>query len=205
MDPAFWHARWQERRIGFHEGRANSYLERHARRLADHLRVLVPLCGKAEDLAFLAGRGHAVVGIELVESAVREFFTEHDLEPTITPRDALVEYTTGPFRLLAGDLFAATPELVGPVDAIYDRAAMIALPADLRRRYVDHLRTFGARQIVLVTFETEQLPTDGPPFSVDDAEIRALYPDAIVELVDEGPDPRPRDKPALERCYAITL
>jgi len=203
MEPAFWHARWAERRIGFHEGRPNDHLVRHAARLADHHRVFVPLCGKTEDLAFLASRGHDVVGVELVELAVREFFADHQLHPTVTPRGSLVAYTAPSIQIFAGDLFATTRDVIGPIDAIYDRAALVAMPPDRRRRYVDHLRTLGARRILLVTLELPQDDDVGPPFTVIEAEVRALYDGMRVELLDERPDARHPD--GKERCFLIDL
>src|SRR4051812_12173703 len=150
-----WLGRWREGRTAFHEGRPNDLLVRHAARLAGRRRVLVPLCGKSEDLAFLAARGHDVVGVELAEQAVQAFFAEHDLTPSIARRGSVIAYEVGPgmvrpaapagpagptasgaIALWAGDFFAVTPELLGPVDALYDRAALIALPAELRPRYV---------------------------------------------------------------------
>ena len=88
-----WIARWSDGRIGFHEGHTNTLLDRHIVRFAGRRRVLVPLCGRAEDLAFLAARGHMVVGIELAEQAVREFFASHALVPSIAARGPLVAYT----------------------------------------------------------------------------------------------------------------
>ncbi len=209
MDPAFWQSRWAEGKIGFHEGKPNNYLVRHADKLVGRPRVLVPMCGKSEDLAFLAAHGHEVIGVELVEDAVKAFFAEHGLTPQVTKKDGFVEYVEPPITLFAGDIFATTRELVGPIDAIYDRAALVALPDDLRRRYVDHLRTLapkGAR-VLVVTFEYDQSLMAGPPFSVEEAELRALFDNTEIELLSEGPDTRIRENapPATERCFAITL
>jgi thiopurine S-methyltransferase len=209
MDPAFWHERWQQGRIGFHEARVNTYLERHVDRLANYPRVLVPMCGKTEDLAFLAAHGHEVIGVELVEAAVRAFYAEHGLAPRVTPRGAMVEFAAPPITVFAGDIFATTRELLGPIDAIYDRAALVALPDDLRRRYVDHLRALlpkGGR-VLLVTFEYDQARMAGPPFSVTEAELRVLFDGTEIELLSEAPDARVREDapPALERCFAITV
>jgi len=207
MDPAFWKARWGEGRIGFHEGKPNSYLVRHHDKLATYPRVLVPLCGKAEDLAYLAAHGHEVVGVELVEDAVKAFFAEHALEPQVAHLGAFVEYTAPQLRILVGDIFATTRDVLGPIDAIWDRAALVALPDDLRRRYVDHLRSLAPKRVLIVTFEYEQSLMQGPPFSVEEAELRALYDNCEVELLSEGPDPREREgaPPSLERCFSITL
>jgi len=172
--------------------------------------VLVPLCGKAEDLAFLAGRGHLVIGIELVEDAVRAFFDEHGIVPEIARHGDHVAYRAGPITIFAGDCFTTTPQLVGPLDALYDRAALIALPAELRGRYVAQVRVLvpaGSPGLVL-TLEYPQDRIDGPPFAVLEPELRALYGES-AELLDEAAVDNPRIREAapaaIERCFAITI
>lgn len=206
MDPEFWVARWQEGRIGFHEGAPNAYLTKHVDRLAGCQRVLVPLCGKTEDLAFLASRGHEVVGVELVDDAVRQFFTEHEATPAVDELAGMRRYTAGAITIVVGDVFATTAELVGAVDAIYDRAALVALPADTRVRYAAHLRQIapGVRRELLVTLDYPPDAAQGPPFRVTDAEVRTLFAGAEIELLDEGPDPRARaGVDTVERCYEL--
>jgi len=208
MDPAFWRSRWQDRKIGFHEGVPNTFLAKYADQFSGCRRILVPLCGKTEDLAFLASRGHEVVGIELVETAVREFFTEHGITPEVTHQDGFAVYSAGSITVLAGDFFTTTPALVGDVDGIYDRAALIALPGELRARYVQHLRAIApaATRMLLVTVDYPQELMEGPPFSVDEAEVRARYTNAPIELLDQGADPRNRAEGTLvEKCYFIQL
>src|SRR5262249_48605138 len=146
------------------------FLERHVDQLGPApRRVLVPLCGKTEDLAFLASRGHEVIGIEAVDEAVKAFFHEHGLEPTVrelSPGGR--SYSAERVTLLVGDFFACTRQEVGTVDALYDRAALVALPADVRPRYVAHLRGLlqtGSAGIV-VTFEYDQTRMTPPPHSV---------------------------------------
>jgi thiopurine S-methyltransferase len=204
-----WIARWRDRRINFHEGHPNALLERHHTRLADHRRVLVPLCGKTEDLAFLAAHGHEVVGIELAEQAVREFFTDHAVTPSIAQRGPFVAYTAPSITLLAGDFFATTPELLGPIDALYDRAALVALPAELRPRYVQHLRALlpAATPGLVITYEYDQRLVTGPPFAVLEPELRAHYAGRRLELLDERPGDVTRcaeaGVPVIERCFAL--
>jgi thiopurine S-methyltransferase len=210
MDAAFWTARWSENQIGFHEGRPNAFLERHAGRLGERRHVLVPLCGKSEDLAFLAARGHTVTGVELVEDAVRAFFDEHHVVPTVQ-RGTHATYTAGAITILAGDFFAVTPALAGPINAIYDRAALVALPPETRPRYADHVRMLvpvGSPGLV-VTFEYPQDRMSGPPFAVFESELRALYAGQAIELVDERPAENARAREAgivaTERCFAIAF
>ncbi|AKU96028.1 Thiopurine S-methyltransferase [Labilithrix luteola] len=211
MDPDFWKARWAEGRIGFHEGHANALFARHADAFAGKSRILVPLCGKSEDMAYLASRGHEVCGIELVEDAVRAFFQEHSIEPSVRKTDHATVYEAQGITIFAGDVFSVTREDVGAVDALYDRAALVALPAELRKKYVAHVRSLlpqGALGM-LVAFEYPQERMPGPPFSVDEKEVRSLYAGAQVELLEEAAANEHRFAQAglvpTERLYRITL
>jgi thiopurine S-methyltransferase len=177
MQSEFWHERWQRNEIGFHEGRVNAYLKTFWPQVceASGQRVLVPLCGKSVDLAWLAERGHAVVGVELSELACCAFFAEHQLEPEISSRGGFQIFSAGPIALLCGDFFALTPALMGPVSLVYDRAALIALPPELRPRYSQHLTDLlpaGARGL-MITLDYPDQDFSGPPFAVPDTEVKA--------------------------------
>lgn len=208
MEHAFWHSRWSEGRIGFHEGVPNEHLVRHLDLLAGARRLLVPLCGKAEDLAFLAspeGGSHEVVGVELVEQAVRDFFAEHALTPTITHDGPLVRYQSGPLTLFAGDFFALTTAQLGRVDGLYDRAALIALPPEMRGPYVHHMRALlppGAPGL-LVAVEYPPGRLSGPPFSVLEDEVRALWTGARLLGNLEASGGRLTNVDAREKCYFV--
>jgi thiopurine S-methyltransferase len=205
-----WLARWRDGRTTFHEGHPNVLLERYLARLAGSRRVLVPLCGMAEDLAYLAAHGHDVIGVELADQAVRGFFEAHALTPAIATRGPFVEYRAGALTLLVGDFLATTTELLGPLDALYDRAALIALPPALRPRYAQQVRGLlpaGAPGLV-ITLEYEQERMAGPPFAVFEPELRSLYPGATIEGLAERPGSgggkcTQSGVPATERCYAI--
>ncbi len=206
MDHAFWHERWRDGRIAFHEGQPNALLSRHAGELPAKSRVLVPLCGKAADLAYLAALGHEVVGVELVESAVRGFFAERGLTPVESTVGALRRFEADGVVLLAGDFFAVTTADVGRIDAFYDRAAIIALPPDLRPAYVRHLRGLLAPAAVgvVITLQYDQTRMDGPPFAVGEAELRAHFAGAQVELLHERvAGGRAAEVGAIERCWRV--
>lgn len=207
MEPDFWRARWSEGRIGFHEGAPNAHLRQNLDVLAGARRVLVPLCGKAEDLAFLAASGREVVGVELVEDAVRAFFAEHGLAPTVTREGPLARYAHGNVTLWAGDFFEATPGRMGTFDGWYDRAALIALPPPLRARYVPHLLALvrpGAAGL-LVTVEYDQERREGPPFSVPEEEVRARFAALEVQRLGDVPADRFGDLPSREKCFVLKV
>jgi thiopurine S-methyltransferase len=210
MTDELWRARWAEGRIGFHEGRTNPFLAKYIQVFAGRDRILVPLCGKAEDLAFLASHGHRVVGVELVEDAIRSFLVEHGMPSTLERAGSFIEYSAGPIMLLAGDWFEVTREVLGDVDAVYDRAALIALPPELRPRYVAHLRSLvpAGAVILVITLEYPQDQMQGPPFAVHEAELRALYAGCVVDLLDEAPAGgrfKELGIAAVERCFAISV
>jgi thiopurine S-methyltransferase len=207
MQPQFWKDRWAEGKTAFHEGQPNSFLADNAARLTGK-RVLVPLCGKTEDLAFLAAHDHSVIGIELVEDAVAAFFAEHGLTPHIDRRGALAVYSSDAVTIIAGDLFAVTRDDIGAIDAFYDRAALVALPADLRVRYIAHLRSLLAAETpgLLISLEYPPDQMEGPPFPVADAEVHAHYRRAT--LLAERPAAGGRIGAlgtAVERCYDVAL
>lgn len=211
METEFWKERWREGRIGFHEGHPNTFLERHVGQLGPRRRVLVPLCGKTEDMAFLASRGHDVVGVELVPEAVEAFFREHDLDPEREDGPRVRAWSAGGVTILEGDVFACTREDVGAADALYDRAAVVAFPPEVRPKYVAHLRSLLAPSArgLLVTFEYPQERVTPPPFSVGLDEVRALYAGARVTELESRPLTGPRFSEAgvagSERCLSIEL
>ncbi|VVM66258.1 Thiopurine S-methyltransferase [Pseudomonas fluorescens] len=175
MQPEFWHKKWASGQIGFHLPEVNPYLQRHWA-APTSARVLVPLCGKTLDLAWLAGRGHRVLGIELSEKAVENFFSEHQVQPQISEKGAFKVYRSDAFELWCGDFFALTASDVGDCTALYDRAALIALPAPMRERYAAHLQQILPQGVqgLLITLDYNQAQMPGPPFAVGDDEVQRL-------------------------------
>lgn len=181
MQPDDWLERWREGRIGFHRQGVNPrLLEHHQRVLGDAIRVLVPLCGKSADLEWLAVQGHEVVGVELSELAARAFFAERSLEPNRREHRGFVEYRHGEVTILVGNFFDVTAELTGYCDGAYDRAALIALPEELRGRYIAQLQTLLAPKAKLLLITLDYDAQDGPPFSVSPQEVEARYGAARV-------------------------
>lgn len=173
MESDFWHARWERREIGFHRSDIHWALERHWRAISPHGqgRVLVPLSGKSLDMRWLADRGHDVVGVELSEQAVREFYDEWGKVPTKTRSDSMRRWRADNVDLFEGDFFDF--ETDHPFELFYDRAALVALPREMRIGYLDHLHSLFADHAsgLLVTFEYDQQCMDGPPFSVPASEL----------------------------------
>jgi thiopurine S-methyltransferase len=179
MQPAFWHNRWENDLIGFHQQQVNPYLQQHwpALGIAPGARVLVPLCGKSLDMAWLAAQGHDVLGVELSERAVKDFFSEHEREPQVSQQGAFTVYRSEGIELWCGDFFALTAGDVRGCTGLYDRAAIIALPPAMRERYVAHLQQLlpSPCKGLLITLDYDQAVTDGPPFAVPDEEVERQF------------------------------
>ncbi len=180
MDPDFWHHRWETNQIGFHEGETNALLESYFGRLGldPGIRIFIPLCGKTRDIAWLLSQGYRVAGAELSATAIRQLFEELGLTPAITAFGSINRYSAPDIDIFVGDVFQMTAEMLGPVDAVYDRAALVALPDDMRNRYARHLMAVtGSAPQFLICFAYDQALTEGPPFSVPAAEVQRLYED----------------------------
>lgn len=178
MQPEFWHKKWASNQIGFHLPQVNPHLQRFWPQLGleESARVLVPLCGKSLDLLWLAHCGHEVLGIELSEKAVEDFFSEHELDPAVSEQGPFNVYRAGSIELWCGDFFALTPGDVADCSAFYDRAALIALPPKMREQYAAHLNRILPKECrgLLITLDYDQVQMDGPPFAVLDDEVQRL-------------------------------
>ena len=183
MKSSFWIERWQTGKTSFHRTEANEALLAHlgTLSLAKGNRVFIPLCGKTVDIDWLLSQGFRVAGAELSAIAVEEVFERLGIEPSISNEGALKHYHAAGLDLFVGDIFKLSAEILRPVDAVYDRAALIALPPAMRQRYAPHIGdvTGGARQLLLAV-EYDQEKMDGPPFSVNEAEVRELYGNAYA-------------------------
>ncbi len=179
MDADFWLERWREGRTHFHQQRITPLLQKYwpGLGLAPGSRVFVPLCGKSLDMMWLAGQGHEVLGVELAELAIEQFFAENKLQPTVRDTPIGPSYRAGNIELICADIFDMGAQDLAGCAGVYDRAALVALPADMRPRYVQHVyaQLPDDYRGLLLTLDYPQEQMDGPPFSVGDEEVQALY------------------------------
>ncbi len=181
MDASFWHQRWQTNETGWHERAANPLLLKHfaALALAPESRLFVPLCGKSLDVGWLLSQGYRVAAAELSALAVTQLFAQLEMEPSISELGPLTHYRGTKLDIFVGDIFQLTREILsslGTIDAVYDRAALVALPPDMRVRYTAHLQTITATAPqLLICYEYDQTVVPGPPFSVPAEEVHRHY------------------------------
>lgn len=178
MDRAFWLERWDNQDIGFHQADFEPALDKYWRRLELHpgARVFVPLCGKSLDMVWLAKHGYAVIGAELSERAVDDFFDERDLVPEVRKVGGFTVKSSGPYEIWCGDFFALPRSAVANTVGVYDRAALIALPADMQGRYAEKMHELVPRApILLITVDYDQREMAGPPFATSKRAVRELF------------------------------
>lgn len=180
MDKQIWLERWEKGQTGFHINEVNPLLIKYFNELELPLasRIFVPLCGKTDDIGWLLSKGYSVVGVELSEIAVKDLFEDLGEKPYIMQEGELIQYSSDNLDIFVGDIFALTPQIMGNVDATYDRAAIVALPEEMRIDYSKH--------ILALTQDTPQLMTtvvydqnlmNNSPFSVDKEELERHYGD----------------------------
>jgi thiopurine S-methyltransferase len=179
MEQDFWEQRWARCEIGFHQSQVHALLQKFwpTLELAKGSKVFVPLCGKSRDMVWLAAQGHDVIGSELSELAVRDFFAESGLVPTVSREGAFQVFRGGRYTIHQGDFFALSSACLHGTVACYDRAAMIALPPEMRSRYAEKLTSIlpAEAAIFAIAIEYPDGEIQGPPFSVPRDEVQALY------------------------------
>lgn len=192
MDPNFWLERWARKETGFHQQHTNEYLQRYWPQLAvpEGTTVFVPLCGKSLDMLWLHRRGYSVLGVEVARAAVSSFFEEWRADVQVTSLGVFERWNAGGeqgITVLCGDFFELAAPLMAHVDAVFDRAALIALPPQMRRSYARKLLEILPAQIpmLLITLDYRQDEMFGPPFAVSDREVRELFGTSRVECLDE--------------------
>ncbi|MCK9608403.1 MAG: thiopurine S-methyltransferase [Methylomonas sp.] len=215
-DNILWLQCWRDQQIDFHQQTFNHFLTRFWPGLDMALgsRVFVPLCGKSLDMIWLADQGHQVIGVELSPVAVGDFFRENGLKPNRRRVGQFTLWQHGRISILCGDYFALKPADLGDIETVYDRAALTALPEDIRKHYVSHLRKIipDSSQIFLLTTEdAAKNETLSHSLEVGE-EITALYAknfridlahiESVFELNPDAPD-RPAER-AEYKLYRLS-
>lgn len=179
MTHEYWLNRWERNEIGFHQEDFNPYLLEYWPHLniPSSGTVFLPLCGKSRDMIWLHNRGHPILGVELSKLAVTAFFEENKISPSQHVEPDFDRYIADNITILLGNFFDLNKKHLEKVSAVYDRASLVALPPDTRKRYARHMMHIlpPATQILLVGFDYPQAEMQGPPYAVSVEEISMLY------------------------------
>uniref|UniRef100_A0A8B9V0Z0 thiopurine S-methyltransferase n=1 Tax=Anas zonorhyncha TaxID=75864 RepID=A0A8B9V0Z0_9AVES len=137
------------------------------------LRIFFPLCGKAVDMKRLADLGHSIVGVDISEQALKEFFADQGLPYCEEP----VPGIAGAKKLQVGFLrcqmlFSSSfySEIVGKFDGVWDRGALVAVNPCDRPRLVNSLIQKFVSSLISFT-----ISFPGPPFYVPESEVKSLF------------------------------
>ncbi|WP_133138787.1 thiopurine S-methyltransferase [Legionella genomosp. 1] len=183
MDKNYWEEKWLARDIGFNQQQPNKLMQRYfpSLNLTPGSRIFVPLCGQSVDMLWLSEQDYLVIGVEYSQMACDAFFEENKIPCRIVEVDNFTVYSSDTITLLSGDFFEIRPSVIGNIDAVYDRAALIALTAELRQAYARHLTELmrPETKMLLITTCYKQDEMRGPPFSVDEQEVTELYSDCF--------------------------
>ena len=176
MEASFWYRSWELGgfHTSFHRKDIHPYVLKYMNpNEIEGKNILVPLCGKTIDLMYLSQYANKVIGVELVEEAILQFFNENNL-PLSQPDSTT--YTSGNITIYRLDFMCLTTEQIGPVDWILDRASLVALPYDMRMDYlatIERLSNVGTQQLVITL---EYFPLIGSaPFSITPNEVMEYY------------------------------
>ena len=208
MEADFWHKRWEAGQIGFHQGKPNAFLVDYVQTLGlpKGARIFLPLCGKTHDIAWLLAQGFHVIGSELSVIAIEQLFEELGLDSETTDLGPLKRLSADSIDIYVGDIFDLDQNSLGPVGATYDRAALVALPSEIRTKYVSHLTeiTDTAPQL-LITFQYDQSLMNGPPFSITGDEVHALYGETytLERLAQDATEGGLKGHPATEEIWHL--
>ncbi|MBL4869701.1 MAG: thiopurine S-methyltransferase [Robiginitomaculum sp.] len=210
IDDAFWHDKWTKNQIGFNQAEFHPSLTKHWSHLGigKNKPVFVPLCGKSVDMVFLQKHGHHVFGIELSEKAIKDFSHENQLTLTRTQNGKFIRFSGNEYNLFVGDYFDLEPKDLRNVKAVYDRAALIALPQGLRIKYVSHLQKLlqSGTEILLITISYDQSKISGPPFNISSKMVENLFGDwCNIEQLECLPPEDFRGIQAQETVYRLTV
>lgn len=216
MDAEFWLNKWQKNEIGFHLPKPHPWLMAcwpELQPTQESVHVFVPLCGKSFDLDFFYSQGYQVIANELSEAAVKDVFQRLKLAPSIRQWQGGVCYQADNLTMYVGDFFQLSSQDIGKVHWVYDRAALIALPMDMRQAYTQHMMQLcPSAQQCLITLDYQQDVMAGPPFALSEKEVQQHYQAAYsideiksANIIEHEPRFAKNGLPELfQRVYRLT-
>ncbi|KAJ8386807.1 hypothetical protein AAFF_G00166020 [Aldrovandia affinis] len=212
MDLTEWLDRWQEERIHFHQLHVHNMLESNIEKVLcgrKGVRFFFPLCGKAVDMKWLADMGHSVVGVEISEKAIKQFFEEQKLSyseesvPEI-PTAKLFESSDGKISIYQCDVYKLCSTITGQFGGIWDRGSLVAINPCDRQRYSTLIMSLMDKdcRYLLDTVQYNPELHKGPPFFVSDEDVKNLYGKTCdIHLLDSADALTDRQKADLDSSH----
>ena len=179
LDLEYWDKRWENNQAGWHKTEVHSLLALHKKSYKEKGTVFFPMCGKAVDMKYMCDEGYNVVGIEYSKQPVEEFFNENDIKFVKGSNSVYETYKSddGKITIHCGDFFKAKSEVVGKIDGIWDRGALVAMNPCDRSKYKETILNLMDKDTVylIAALSYDQNYHGGPPFSVPMETVEELY------------------------------
>ncbi len=209
MKPEFWIEKWQSNQIGFHQNDFNRLLVKYwpSLNIPTDSTVLVPLCGKSKDMLWLVETGCRVIGSELSEKAIEDFINENHLEAAKSENPPFTVYESNRIKIYVGNNFSLQQHHLAGISAVYDRAALVALPEQTRLQYVQHQLSLLPRgcTILLVSLEYDPKLVNPPPFDIYQKDVEKLYENKCdIEFLETLPA-KIKGENGFESVYRLTV
>jgi thiopurine S-methyltransferase len=179
MELSYWQSRWQKGNTGWHMDTVYPPLPHLWNQIGmnSDTRVLVPLCGKSLDLLWLTDHCDTVTGVDISPKALQHVMQKHSESFIKDTSHGFTIYRSDSLVLWEGDFAKLPSDQIPPQNLIYDKASIIALPPEKRQRHAEkmiELSSFNT-QILIQIFEYDQNEMNGPPFSVEEQELKRLF------------------------------
>ncbi|MBX7208783.1 MAG: methyltransferase domain-containing protein [Verrucomicrobiaceae bacterium] len=187
-----WEDRYRAGDVFWDRGHASPPLMQYVARHPLSGRVLVPGCGRGNDVAALAKAGVDVLGVDIAPTAIRE---------------ARERYPDVADRFVTGDLFDLAPALRGAFDVVMEHTCLSGMEPALREKYrrgVESALKPGGL-IVGVWFINPALDpgSSGPPYPLSVPDLDALFADGFEVLDDYVPDVAFEGREGRERLRVL--
>jgi len=169
LSPEFWNERFERRFTPWDKGGVPQSLQEFAAAQAAPRSVLIPGCGTGWELAWLSEQGWDAVAIDFSPAAVA------------AARQAVGRWSD---RVAEADFFAYRPQR--PLDTIYERAFLCALPPAMRPRIAARWAELLPPGGLLAGFFFFDQAPKGPPFGIAPAELEALLAPQFERIDDRA-------------------
>ena len=198
-----WKGRWNVGETDWHTKEVRDFVVKYYEQMTNKgelKRVLVPLCGKAQEMLFFYHQGHQVVGIEVSYKACKEFFQDNNIKFTeevdqSTGSECILTSEDKNITLFQGDFYKiSTKEHIGMFDAILDWNSLIAIEPRKREAYIAAIKLLlrSNGQMLLNTIDYPKEEHGGPPCAITVSEVEELYKGNMkvefLETSNEGMD-----------------
>ncbi|OGB27782.1 MAG: SAM-dependent methyltransferase [Burkholderiales bacterium RIFCSPLOWO2_02_FULL_57_36] len=165
--PAFWSERFEQNFMPWDRGGVPDALQRFVAQTPQKHVALIPGCGVGYEVAYLSEAGWDVTAIDFSPAAV-----------------AAAQAMLGPWasRVVEADFFTFVPKI--PLDLIYERAFLCALPRDRWQQIVERWAELLPPGGLLAGFFYFDDAPKGPPFGIAPAQLEALLTPSFERIED---------------------